>query len=114
LGKIWGKAEGDVAVVLMAADRRRSRAAYCFGLVGKTIRDHLHLVGKIRNRFAHDQSASFEDQQILAWCVVLKWHRTAYMEPPPDAAQRDLFHVSVNQLVCRLIGVVSIARGCGG
>lgn len=89
----------------------RTRAAYCFGLIGKTIRDDLRLVGKIRNRFAHDLSASFGDQQIAAWCAALKWHRVAYVQPLPDAAPRDLFHVGVNQLVCHLNGVVSIARG---
>jgi DNA-binding MltR family transcriptional regulator len=88
----------------------RTRAAYCLGLISKTIRDDLQLVGKIRNRFAHDLSASFEDQQIAARCIALKWHRTAYMVPPHDATPRDLFHVGVNQLVCHLNGVVSIAR----
>ncbi|MGD0041137.1 MAG: hypothetical protein ABSE84_12075 [Isosphaeraceae bacterium] len=89
----------------------RTRAAYCFGLINKTIRDDLRVVGKIRNRFAHDLYASFGDQQIRTWCVALKWHRTAYMRPPPDASERDLFHVGVNQLVCHLNGIVSIARG---
>jgi DNA-binding MltR family transcriptional regulator len=89
----------------------RTRAAYCFGLIDKTVRDDLRLVGKIRNRFAHELSASFDDQQIAAWCAALKWHRAAYMQPPSDASARDLFHVGVNQLVCHLNGVVSIARG---
>ncbi|MBX3451325.1 MAG: hypothetical protein KF777_17285 [Planctomycetaceae bacterium] len=89
----------------------RIRAAYCFGLINKTIRDDLRLVGKIRNRFAHDLYASFEDEQIRSWCAALKGHRNAYMEPPPDAGERDLFHVGLNQLVCHLNGVVSIARG---
>jgi DNA-binding MltR family transcriptional regulator len=89
----------------------RIRAAYCLGLINKTIRDDLRIVGKVRNRFAHDLYASFEDQQISSWCAALNWHRTAYMEPPPGSSERDLFHVGVNQLVCHLGGVVSIARG---
>jgi len=89
----------------------RTRAAYCFGLINKTIRDDLRLVGKIRNRFAHELSVSFEDQQIAAWCVALKWHRNAYMTPPSGVSARDFFHVGVNQLVCHLNGIVSIARG---
>jgi DNA-binding MltR family transcriptional regulator len=89
----------------------RTRAAYCFGLISKTIRDDLRLIGKIRNRFAHDLSASFDDQQIAAWCTALKWHRVGYMQPPHDAAVRDLFHVGLNQIVCHLNGIVSIARG---
>jgi DNA-binding MltR family transcriptional regulator len=87
------------------------RAAYCLGLLRKPVRDDLRLVGKIRNRFAHDLSASFTDQQIASWCEALRWHRQAYMEPPPGASARDLFHVGVNQLVGHLDGYVSIARG---
>ena len=92
----------------------RTRAAYCFGLIGKSIRDDLRLVGRIRNKFAHELSATFDDQQIAAWCVGLKWHRIAYVTPPPDASARDLFHVGVNQLVCHLNGIVSVARGKRG
>jgi DNA-binding MltR family transcriptional regulator len=59
----------------------RIRTAYCLGLLRKAVRDDLRLVGKIRNRFAHDLSASFADQQISSWCGALRWHRQAYMEP---------------------------------
>lgn len=89
----------------------RVRAAYCLGLLREAIFDDLRIVGRIRNKFAHDLSASFEDKQIRSWCAALRWHREAYMQPPPDASTRDLFHVGVNQLVCHLNGVVSIARG---
>ena len=44
----------------------RIRAAYCLGLLRKTVRDDLRLVGKIRNRFAHDLSASFAEEPIRA------------------------------------------------
>ncbi|GAB4203962.1 MAG: hypothetical protein Fur006_58690 [Coleofasciculaceae cyanobacterium] len=36
----------------------RVTLAYCLGLIGKTIRNDLRLVGKRRNRFAHDLYAS--------------------------------------------------------
>ena len=88
----------------------RIRAAYCFGLIGKTIRDDLRLVGKIRNAFAHDLYASFEDEKIRAWSSALSWHQVAYMQPPPGAPARDLFNVGVNTLASYLSGVVSIAR----
>ena len=81
------------------------------GLLRKTVRDDLRLVGKIRNRFAHDLSASFAEAPIRSWCNSLRWHREAYMEPPPGVSARDVFHVDVNQLVCHLNGYVSIARG---
>lgn len=89
----------------------RIRAAYCLGLLRKAIRDDLRLVGKIRNRFAHDLSASFAEEPIRSWCNSLRWHREAYMTPPPGVSSRDLFQVGVNQLVGYLDGYVSVARG---
>lgn len=89
----------------------RISMAYCLGLIGKTIRDDLRIVGKVRNRFAHDLYASFEDEKIQAWCKSLKWHRVSmFMEPPPEATARDLFQVGVNQLVVYLNGLPSIVR----
>jgi hypothetical protein len=67
----------------------RIRAAYCLGLLRKAVRDDLRLVGKIRNRLAHDLSASFADQQIGSCCEALRWHRETYMTPPPGASARD-------------------------
>ena len=52
----------------------RVRVVYCLGLIGKIVRDDLRRVGKIRNRFAHDLHASFDDEQIRSWCLSLKWH----------------------------------------
>jgi DNA-binding MltR family transcriptional regulator len=89
----------------------RTRAAYCLGLIGKIVRDDLSLVGRIRNRFAHDLYASFDAPQIATWCEQLNWHRVAFMTPPQSVTARDLFHVGVNQLVCHLSGIVSVARG---
>ena len=84
---------------------------YCLGLIYKPVRDDLDLVRKIRNEFAHNLYASFEDEKIKSWCSGLKWHRIAYVaNPPRDATARDLFQVGTNQLVCYLNGVVSIAR----
>lgn len=89
----------------------RVRATYCFGLIPKVVRADLSLVGKVRNKFAHDLYASFEDANIISWCAGLQWHRTAYMSPPDAVPPRDLFYVGVHQLVAHLNGVVSIARG---
>lgn len=84
---------------------------YCLGLIYKPVRDDLHLVRKIRNEFAHNLYASFEDEKIKSWCSCLKWHRIAFVaNPPSDATTRDLFQVGTNQLVCYLNGVVGIAR----
>src|SRR5689334_10363244 len=38
----------------------RVTTVYCLGFINKIVCDDLRLVGKIRNRFAHDLSASFE------------------------------------------------------
>ena len=84
--------------------------AYCLGLINNVVRDDLRLVGKIRNRFAHELYASFEDERIMAWCVGLQWHRKAFIaNPPSDATIRDLFQVGVNQLVCHLNGMDVVA-----
>jgi len=89
----------------------RTSAAYCLGLINATVRQDLRLVGKIRNRFAHDIFASFDDQKIRSWCLELKWHKISlFAEPPPNATSRQLFQVGVNQLVNNLHGVLSIAR----
>ena len=86
--------------------------AYCLGLIYKPVRDDLNLIRKIRNQFAHDLYASFEDSKIKAWCASLKWHRTTYVaNPPSEATARDLFQVGTNQIVNYLNGVVGIARG---
>jgi hypothetical protein len=89
----------------------RTAIAYCLGLVGSTIRNDLRLVGQIRNRFAHDLSASFDAEPIRSWCTSLRWHRMSMLlQPPAGATARDLFQVGVNQLVAHLNGLISVAR----
>jgi len=84
-------------------------ACYCLGLIGETIKADLRIVAKIRNRFAHDLRATFSDAQIEGWCSSLRWHKELLGEPPSSASSRDLFQVSVNQLVCHLNGLVGLA-----
>jgi len=89
----------------------RIRGAYCLGLIDSVIRDDLRLVGKIRNRFAHDLGAAFELEPVRSWCRTLKWHEEfMFMKAPKDATARDIFQVGVNTLVSHLNGIVSIAR----
>ena len=90
----------------------RVTACYCLGLIGEIVTADLRLVGKIRNRFAHDLRANFSDPKISQWCRALRWHKEAmFREPPSDATDRDFFQVGVNQLVSHLSGVPGIARG---
>ncbi len=87
------------------------RFAYCLGLIEKIVKDDIKLIGKIRNRFAHDLYASFEDSNIKSWCAELKWHRISMMrDAPADATTRDIFQVGVNQLITYLNGAVLLAR----
>jgi len=88
----------------------RITACYCLGLIGDIVKNDLRLVGKIRNRFAHDIRADFADDQIKNWCKSLSWHKEFCAEPPAGATDRDLFQVGVNQLVSHLNGIVDIAR----
>jgi len=89
----------------------RVTACYCLGLIGPVIAADLRLVGKIRNRFAHELQTTFSDQRISQWCKSLQWHRHALShDPRRDATDRDLFQVGVNQLVTHLIGLPGIAR----
>jgi DNA-binding MltR family transcriptional regulator len=89
----------------------RVALAYCLGLIGKVIRDDLRLIGKIRNKFAHDLSVTFDDDPIRSWVLALKWHEISMMMPAPkEATPSDVFQVGVNQLATHLNGIVSIAR----
>jgi DNA-binding MltR family transcriptional regulator len=88
----------------------RITGCYCLGLIGTIVTADLRLVGKIRNRFAHDLRADFSDPKISQWCRALRWHKEFFAAPPPDATDRDLFQVGVNQLVTYLSGVPGIAR----
>jgi DNA-binding MltR family transcriptional regulator len=88
----------------------RVTACYCLGFLGKIAVADLRLVGKIRNRFAHDIRASFADSKISQWCRELRWHKEFFMTPPAEATDRDLFQTGVNQLVTHLNGIPGMAR----
>ena len=88
----------------------RVTAAYCLGLICKTVRDDLRIVGKIRNRFAHELQASFDQEPIRGWCHSLRWHEISMMrKPPDDAIPREIFKVCVNQLIGYLNGLAGVA-----
>lgn len=87
------------------------RMLYCLGLIDQKVIKDLKLIGKIRNRFAHDLSVSFDDTDISNWCRELKWHKVIFSlhEIPKDATIRDLYQVGVNTIITYLNGVVGIA-----
>jgi len=85
--------------------------AYSLGLIEKVVKTDLHLVRKVRNEFAHDLYASFDNVKISAWCRELKWHKVSFVANPPESAtNRDLYQVGVNRLITHLSGCISIAR----
>ena len=89
----------------------RVAAAYCLGLICKTVRDDLRIIGKIRNRFAHTVRSSFELEPIRMWSQSLKWHEfSMMMKAPADATPRAIFEVGVNQLAAYLDGLGGLAR----
>lgn len=91
----------------------RIRLTYCLGLIDKSVKEDLKIIGKIRNKFAHQLSASFEDPEIEKWVKLLKWHKVLFMdrEPPLNATTKDIFQVGVNTLFSYLSGIVGVARG---
>ena len=51
----------------------RIRAAYCLGLIGKSMYDDLDAIRKIRNKFAHKMHGyTFDEPEIVSWCKSLK------------------------------------------
>lgn len=89
----------------------RVSAAYSLGLICRTVRDDLRLIGQIRNKFAHTLGASFDEDPIRSWCINLRWHEFGMMmKPPADATPRDIFQVGVNQVIANIIGRVGRAE----
>lgn len=85
---------------------------YCLGLFPKVIKQDLDIIGQIRNKFAHELDASFENEKIVELCAQLKWHEEMLMrKAPPEATAFDVFKVGLNAVVSHLSGVVTIARG---
>jgi len=89
------------------------RMIFCLGLVNKIVIDDLKIIGKIRNKFAHDMYVSFKDDDVHKWCKQLKWHKEFFMQrnSPEEATIRDLYQVGVNTVISNLNGVVGIAQG---
>ncbi len=89
----------------------RVTSTYCLGLIPKIVRDDLRFVGKIRNKFAHQLEASFDEEAIRAWCFSLKWHEfSMMMKPPEGTTAKEVFKVGVNQLISYMNGIVGVAR----
>lgn len=84
------------------------RTAYALGLLTKEDADDLHLVRRIRNRFAHaPHRLNFETQQIHEWCENFECNRERF-EAEPDLEDyprdpRSLFDFAVALMAYYLI-----------
>ena len=89
----------------------RSRLLYLMGVFPKTVFEDIKLISRIRNHFAHNISASFEDESVVKNVNRMRWHiETLFMEPPVDASVRDIYQVAVNQIVGHLHALPGLAR----
>jgi DNA-binding MltR family transcriptional regulator len=78
----------------------RIKAAYCLGLISKSMYYDLDTVRKIRNKFAHKMHGyTFDEPQIVSWCKSLKLAKMIIDAMPhlPNT-HRDLFLLGVTQL----------------
>jgi DNA-binding MltR family transcriptional regulator len=84
----------------LSAFSARIRAAYCLGLISKDERDDLHMIRRIRNRFAHRlHDLSFDDKEIVDRCNSLEIPRSL---PLDFDSHRDKFVIAVHLLSNRL------------
>ncbi|HXX21704.1 MAG TPA: hypothetical protein VEO19_00985 [Terriglobia bacterium] len=73
--KVVKKILGDDPYAPLGTFSSRIDLAYLVGLVSKTAHRELHLIRKIRNRFAHEYAPlTFEDPRIANWCRELDGH----------------------------------------
>lgn len=80
----------------LSAFSARIRAAYCLGLISKDERDDLHIIKRVRNRFAHRlHDLSFDDKEIVNWCNSLQIPKKLSMAID---SHRDLFVIAVSML----------------
>ena len=90
---------------------QRARLLYLVDLIPQIIYKDLKNIGKIRNHFAHNVGACFEETRIKDLCVNLQWHVYTLMKKPPEGAtSRDIYQVAVNQLVSYLGAIPGQAR----
>ena len=55
-------------------------------------------------------AASFDQEPVRGWCLSLRWHEfSMMMKAPAGSIPRDIFKVSVNQLICYLDGLAGMA-----
>ena len=79
----------------------RINLAYCLGLINKKVSSDLHLIRKIRNRFAHKlHNYSWDEPEVISWCKSLK-HAKMIADANPNIAKThgELFVLGVVRLV---------------
>ncbi|MCQ3977000.1 MAG: hypothetical protein DPW09_26520 [Anaerolineae bacterium] len=79
----------------------RIKAAYCLGLISKSMYDDLNAIRKIRNKFAHKMHGyTFDEPEIVSWCKSLKLAKMITDAIPhfPNT-HKDMFLLGITQLV---------------
>jgi DNA-binding MltR family transcriptional regulator len=79
----------------------RIKAAYCMGLISRSMYDDLESVRKIRNKFAHKMHGyTFDEPEIVSWCKSLKLAKMIKDVSPhyPDTHE-NMFLLGITQLV---------------
>ena len=90
---------------------QKARILYLMNVFPKVIFEDIRLVARIRNHFAHNVFAIFNDESVVKNIKKMKWYiESLKMGPPEDATIRDIYQVAVNQLVSHLVVLPSSAR----
>jgi len=83
----------------------RIKAAYCLGLISKSIYDDLETIRKIRNKFAHKTHGyTFDEPEIVSWCNSLKLAKMITDVSP---------HVPKSHGGMFILGVIQLANWLG-
>ena len=95
----------------LSAFLSRAKVLYLLGIIPEIIYKDMKSISKIRNHFAHNVTASFNDDQIISHCKNLAWHKESMMMVPPNGAPpRSLYQVGINQIVSHLSVLPSLQR----
>ena len=89
----------DIHFAPLSSFGARIKTAFCLGLIGRSVYNDLKIIGKIRNRLAHQTYCyTFEEEEIISWCEGLETTKHFLKQMPPgyskDHYEKFLFAVS--------------------
>jgi len=101
---------GDNPSAPLSSFGSRIISAYGIGIIDKYERDALKKIKRIRNRFAHDISLSFDDERIASWCEELRDPENLPVEIIQERGSRGIFESTVAFLVGKMDQRLSLIR----